>query len=540
MSAISVWWNSFAQVRIRRKLKTLRSSARFDRFKVIKKHQHDPKLLRSSLALVLLVGLVYTIASLNARRLWYNRIAQYASTVPVDYPYGTIYRTPKDMECLAWKSESGLKPCAHVVKSSETGYCIVKDLISNSVFKLMSTSPGTFGQRPPFSCQDRFLDFVNFRVGAQMHIQKLEREPDPVLEHEGRKPSRGIVMSVNDENFPSMFAVVRRLRDEGCELPVELWHLADELGTVGSALDELVDNYNVLLMKVEDPKISGFLVKVYAVQMSSFDQLLFLDSDNFPLKDPTYLFDTPEFQETGAIFWPDFWHPSFSIFDTGPGGLAWELFGVKCDNEMEQESGQLLVDRKRHAKALSLTAWYGHNNSIVQKLRAVWGDKDLFRLAFKRLSVEYHMIQTLPGLAGRNLAKKKTDHEKGSNFCGQTMVQHDPRGEVIFLHRNTAKLDSVSGKAMTWETIQRYGGVNVADYTVLMDQFRMADTCWYFPNMDDPEMNPKYEEVTFGHIEAIAISQVTALEKRIRKESRARKSHNPLTKSMLKVFHGWT
>lgn len=149
-----MWWNSFAQVRIRRKLKTLRSNARFDRFKVIKKHQHDPNLLRSSLALVLLVGLVYTIASLNARRLWYNRIAQYASTVPVDYPYGTIYRTPKDMECLAWKSESGLKPCAHVVKSSETGYCIVKDLISNSVFKVScscvtQTQPACFPRMLP-------------------------------------------------------------------------------------------------------------------------------------------------------------------------------------------------------------------------------------------------------------------------------------------------------------------------------------------------------------------------------------------------------
>eukprot|EP00189_Rhodosorus_marinus_P008873 CAMPEP_0184754806 /NCGR_PEP_ID=MMETSP0315-20130426/44811_1 /TAXON_ID=101924 /ORGANISM="Rhodosorus marinus, Strain UTEX LB 2760" /LENGTH=372 /DNA_ID=CAMNT_0027234241 /DNA_START=1436 /DNA_END=2554 /DNA_ORIENTATION=- len=372
-----------------------------------------------------------------------------------------------------------------------------------------------------------------------MHIQELKRELDPVLE-EDQESSRGIVMAVNDKNFPSMFAVVRRLRDEGCKLPVELWHLADELFTVGSALDDLVDNYNVFLMKVEDPKIRGFLVKVYAVQMSKFDQLLFLDSDNFPLRDPTYLFDTPEFQETGAIFWPDFWHPSFSIFDTGPGGLAWELFGVKCDDEMEQESGQLLVDRKRHAKTLSLTAWYGHNNSIVQMLRAVWGDKDLFRLAFKRLSVKYHMIQTLPGLAGRNLAREKSDHEEGSNFCGQTMVQHDPKGEVVFLHRNTAKLDSVSGKMMTWETIQRYGGINVANYRVLMNQFKMADTCWYFPNMDDPELNPKYEEVTFGHIEAIAISRVTALETRIRKESLAKTSRNGVAKSLLKVLYWGT
>ena len=33
---------------------------------------------------------------------------------------------------------------------------------------------------------------------------------------------------------------------------------------------------------------------------SSFDQVLLLDADNFVGRDPTYLFDTPEFIETGS------------------------------------------------------------------------------------------------------------------------------------------------------------------------------------------------------------------------------------------------
>jgi hypothetical protein len=36
-------------------------------------------------------------------------------------------------------------------------------------------------------------------------------------------------------------------------------------------------------------------------------QVLYLDADNFVLRDPSALFDTQEYKSTAAIFWPDFW-----------------------------------------------------------------------------------------------------------------------------------------------------------------------------------------------------------------------------------------
>ena len=37
-------------------------------------------------------------------------------------------------------------------------------------------------------------------------------------------------------------------------------------------------------------------------------QVLLLDADSVPLIDPLELFESEEFQTSGNLFWPDFWH----------------------------------------------------------------------------------------------------------------------------------------------------------------------------------------------------------------------------------------
>jgi len=49
-------------------------------------------------------------------------------------------------------------------------------------------------------------------------------------------------------------------------------------------------------------------IKADAIIASSFEEVLYLDSDNIPLRDPTYLFDTELYAEEGrprAVFWGD-------------------------------------------------------------------------------------------------------------------------------------------------------------------------------------------------------------------------------------------
>lgn len=44
----------------------------------------------------------------------------------------------------------------------------------------------------------------------------------------------------------------------------------------------------------------------HAASIRSFAEVLYLDSDNIALTDPTFLFEHPVYQERGAVFWPDF------------------------------------------------------------------------------------------------------------------------------------------------------------------------------------------------------------------------------------------
>lgn len=38
---------------------------------------------------------------------------------------------------------------------------------------------------------------------------------------------------------------------------------------------------------------------------SSFSEILYLDSDNLVVRDPTFLFDSPVYKQYGIVLWPD-------------------------------------------------------------------------------------------------------------------------------------------------------------------------------------------------------------------------------------------
>ncbi|KAE9007298.1 hypothetical protein PF010_g10183 [Phytophthora fragariae] len=246
-------------------------------------------------------------------------------------------------------------------------------------------------------------------------------------------------MVVYPKMVPSTYATIRVLREVlNCRLPIEVWFRPDEMRKVTASIDPLhqlaaSDSIGgVTFREIDDPLAVEFATKVHAIYHSAFDRVLFLDSDNVPVRDPSFLFETPEFVDTGAVFWPDFWHPQHTMFYLGEDSLLWELLDLPFVDMFEQESGQLLIDRRRHAAAIELLRFFTfHRPNPFVQLKLVWGDKDLFRLAWLKLGAPFHMIQHPPAIAGTAINRY---------FCGMTMVQHDAQGAVLFLHRNSHKL----------------------------------------------------------------------------------------------------
>jgi alpha 1,2-mannosyltransferase len=223
-----------------------------------------------------------------------------------------------------------------------------------------------------------------------------------------------------------LFTLLRKL---GCKLPIECWYAGsgerderweqwalEEFGVV--CRDAVAQGYvghqfapPIFFRGRSYPPgaAHGYALKPFAVLHSSFREVLFLDADNTPARDPAFLFDAPQFIEHGAVFWPD-------LADSR---LAPDLagLGVACSGEPGNwETGQIVVDKARCWQALALTNWY--NAQAGHFYQYSWGDCGTWQAAFKRAAAPWAMPAEPPRRGG-----------------AVALVQHDFEGAPLFFHR---------------------------------------------------------------------------------------------------------
>ncbi|KAE9340976.1 hypothetical protein PF008_g10858 [Phytophthora fragariae] len=383
---------------------------------------------------------------------------------------------PLDLRCVGWRQTDSCDPqatevptrnrgCDQFVRGGLGGYCLMEDEATDQQIQVMHTACDTLHPSVMLSCRHAG-DFVDFQWEVAKLAATIEREKK-AEDYEGSAtgstagaPKEGVVMVIYPKLLVSAYASIRALRAVNCTLPVELWYIESEMGSSSGAslLDDvpkiLQEEYGPLtLHAITDARVAGFNTKVYAITHSELDHVLFLDADNVPVRDPSYLFKTPEFKQTGAVFWPDFWHPAHTIFNINDDSLLWELLGMEYVDMFEQESGQLVIDKRRSSAALRMLSLFAfHDPNLFSRYKLAHGDKDLFRLAWLKTKTPFHMVANPPGIAGT---------VRETKFCGMSMVQFDTNGEVLFLHRNAKKLTgglSASRKPdeKIWTHLQRF------------------------------------------------------------------------------------
>ncbi|KAL3670844.1 hypothetical protein V7S43_004029 [Phytophthora oleae] len=401
-----------------------------------------------------------------------------------------------DYECVGWRQTTNCTPagerefendknCSELIPNGVSGYCEVRNTRTGESNRVLAMHCDSLRPGVQFKC-DMFQSLLSYSIMSTdyehdpnfsyIHTQdvfratnKLSDTPIP-LGVDGLKNEsvgqmelsfdRGIVFVIYEKLLLGAYVSVRSLRAFGCTLPIEMWYKTSETNVEHPLLRLMVEEFGVYLRLIEDPLATHFYTKLHAIFYSAFDNVLLLDADNFAVRDPNYLFDTQEFVETGAIFWPDFWKPGNTIFNIHKNSYVWDFFGLDYVDMFEQESGQVMINRRMHYKALNVLMYYGFSLPRAhEELRLVWGDKDLFRFAWLKSKSSFHMTPRPPGSAG-------TKHPDYDLFCGVTMVQHDPSGRVIFLHRNTEKLTYANNRIL-WTHIQQYKRTStLADYYV--------------------------------------------------------------------------
>jgi hypothetical protein len=255
-----------------------------------------------------------------------------------------------------------------------------------------------------------FLNAHNARAMSEIFLETIERYPQHCH-------GSGIVICAGGVTYlTNAWVCINLLREQGCRLPIQLWYLDQhELDEGMRALLLPLDVECVDASKrcsAQDIVLNGWSLKPFAILQSPFERVLLLDADNISVTDPAYLFDSCEFAEAGAVFWPDFGR-------IAPDSPIWSIFGVTYRDEPEFESGQVLIDKARCWQALRLCMWYNMHSDFYYTL--VHGDKETFHLAFRKLNAPYAMPR------------------RGILRLRGTMCQHDFAGNRIFQHRNMLK-----------------------------------------------------------------------------------------------------
>ena len=276
----------------------------------------------------------------------------------------------------------------------------------------------------PDAVREPTLTEANARAAFTDAAARVPDEPPPDEACDGT----GVIIPGGGERYlPGAWLTTALLRRLGCALPIEIWYMgAAEMPDRWRALLERLgaSTVDALALRARHPTrwLGGFELKAYALLHARFRHVLLLDADNVPVHDPSFLFETEQYVTGGAIFWPDYgmgrpWLPIGALSRSHP---IWELTGVPYRGDREFESGQVCVDRRRCYRELALADWLNQRSDFWY--RYLWGDKDTFHLAWRKLQREWAMP-----------ARDPTD------LSGMAMAQCDFDGRIVFLHRNGAK-----------------------------------------------------------------------------------------------------
>jgi alpha 1,2-mannosyltransferase len=297
---------------------------------------------------------------------------------------------------------------------------------------------------------------------------------------------RGIVICAGGFEYgTSAFVLLKLMREQGCILPVEIWHRNDEMS---EEMKELFENLNADVRNIDQVASFTFqnryAIKPLALYHSKFEQVLLIDADNVTVKDPTYLFDMLTLDQP-AIFWPDYWtlDRNARCFKV----LTEEQI-TKMTYAWTQESGQILVDKKYCMHALMLCVKI--NVQLYSQFARLFpepfnhGDKDTWHFSWLSTSTNFHMIKQRAGGAGTR--------DGTGQYIGTTIVQYDEYSEPIFLHKCWAKW-ALQTAIPQWTDIMRFlnpsrGRVNqwthvFEDGPIVREQFTeifggLEESCW--------------------------------------------------------------
>lgn len=314
---------------------------------------------------------------------------------------------------IIYRAQYGFRPLSQVfsIKPIDTAGQI--RLWRALEYLLTNNPPGI-----PRPTQSGSIPEIKYRPQEHKFQEMISMSPDEVKSmkagHDGyvkaitvhqlapvyNKKTRGIVCTAGGGYLPLVVITLRMLARLGSTLPMEVFleageeyesHICEEVLPVLNA--RCVILAEILNTAPHPRQIGRFQLKIFSIMFSSFEEVLFLDADSLPVRDPITLFRSEPFKTTGMVTWPDFWYMT-------PSKYYFEISGTsQPSNALRQatESGQLLISKKTHWNTLLIAAYYNywgpeHYYPLLAQGGAGEGDKETFIPAARVAGEPFYQI----------------------------------------------------------------------------------------------------------------------------------------------------
>ncbi|CUM56305.1 unnamed protein product [Debaryomyces tyrocola] len=285
--------------------------------------------------------------------------------------------------------------------------------------------------------------------------------------------SSGYVL-VGGERFNWLsYLVIKQIRATGSKMPIELF-IAAEDNYEKEFCEELLPRYNAhcnlfdssLSANLKERfDLGGYQLKMLAILSSKFENVMYVDSDNFPARNVDYIFESDLYKEKNLILWPDAWgrttNPKFyeiagvkvkenkvrySDYDKKQAERD-GLSGVKPLSEYNfenspfhdfegtipnptSETGMFVINKTSHLRTLLLCLYYNvfgpnYYYPLLTQGSAGEGDKETFIAAAHVMNEPW--FQTLKQFQFTGYFSK-ADNNK---FASKALSHYDPVGSAV-------------------------------------------------------------------------------------------------------------
>ena len=277
---------------------------------------------------------------------------------------------------------------------------------------------------------------------------------DSIVDPVQYKPGRSIVTSCYRNEIPGTFVLLNELSRLGFHIPIEIFYRHNELNDGEmSELTRIYPQYvtfkkiqnNVNDFKDRWGNVKGWATKLYSILESEYVENLWIDGDNFPIRNCLDLFEDSEYKQKGSLFWRDVY--SVDRADQYfSGSNMWKVFNVPFNDGEPFESGQFLLNKSMIWKQLIMMKYFTDRSDIYYNFG---GDAECWRMAWQLVSLKqngyhsqfnYHASNDVPyGFMPYGPFHKGVQNPWHKYGGGTVMVQRDREGRELFNHRNLTK-----------------------------------------------------------------------------------------------------